>query len=329
MRSINQTLISSLYTRTGNRYWNGAGAMRIAQGDGFGTEQSNTSTSITDMGLFWARTEAGQEHYNSQSSTINGKYKQNYWLMQAGLDGQLKETETGRLIGSGWVHYINANSKNSSAYGDGEIKTQAYGLGGALTWYSENGFYVDAQTQISWYKTDLYSDLTKRNHISDHNNTGYGLSAEFGKRIQYNEHWSFTPQAQLTYSALNLKDYTDFYNARVQHSNENDILGRFALATNYESAWQDAAGFTRKLDLYGMVGLQQNFTGNSSVILVSGTPFDTGGQARTQVQLTLGSTYSWNDGKYVLFGTLETNGATKKMSDNYSIAGNLGLKIRW
>ena len=331
MRSINQTLMSSLYTRAGNRYWSGAGAYHIAQGDGpgIGYRPPEAGTVVTDTGLFWIRTEAGQENYSSQSSTIVSKYRQNYWLVQAGLDSQLRETESGRLIGSGWVHYIDAKSRSYSRYGDGDINTQAYGFGGALTWYSDNGFYVDAQTQVSWYKTDLYSDLTRKNHISDHNNAGYGFGIEVGKRIQYNDFWSFTPQAQLTYSGLNLKDYTDFYDARVHHSNENDVLGRIGLATNYENAWQDAAGFTRKLDLYGMIGVQQNFTGNSNLILVSGTPFYTGGQARTQLQLTLGSTYSWNDGKYAIFGTVETSGATKNISDNYSLSGNLGFKIRW
>ncbi|QVQ36958.1 autotransporter outer membrane beta-barrel domain-containing protein [Pseudochrobactrum algeriensis] len=331
MRSINQTLMSSLYTRAGNRYWSGAGAYHIAQGDGpgLGYRPPEAGTVVTDTGLFWIRTEAGQENYSSQSSTIASKYRQNYWLVQAGLDSQLRETESGRLIGSGWVHYIDAKSRSYSRYGDGDINTQAYGFGGALTWYGDNGFYVDAQTQVSWYKTDLYSDLTRKNHVSDHNNTGYGFGIEVGKRIQYNDFWSFTPQAQLTYSGLNLKDYTDFYDARVHHSNENDVLGRLGLATNYENAWQDAAGFTRKLDIYGMVGVQQNFTGNSNLILVSGTPFYTGGQARTQLQLTLGSTYSWNDGKYAVFGTVETSGATKNISDNYSLSGNLGFKIRW
>lgn len=331
MRSINQTLMSSLYTRAGNRYWSGAGAYHIAQGDGpgIGYRPPEAGTVVTDTGLFWIRTEAGQENYSSQSSTIVSKYRQNYWLVQAGLDSQLRETESGRLIGSGWVHYIDAKSRSYSRYGDGDINTQAYGFGGALTWYGDNGFYVDAQTQVSWYKTDLYSDLTRKNHVSDHNNAGYGFGIEVGKRIQYNDFWSFTPQAQLTYSGLNLKDYTDFYDARVHHSNENDVLGRLGLATNYENAWQDAAGFTRKLDLYGMIGVQQNFTGNSNIILVSGTPFYTGGQARTQLQLTLGSTYSWNDGKYAIFGTVETSGATKNISDNYSLSGNLGFKIRW
>lgn len=331
MRSINQTLMSSLYTRAGNRYWSGAGAYHIAQGDGPGSgyQPPEAGTVVTDTGLFWIRTEAGQENYSSQSSTIASKYRQNYWLVQAGLDSQLRETETGRLIGSGWVHYIDAKSRSYSRYGDGDINTQAYGFGGALTWYGDNGFYVDAQTQVSWYKTDLYSDLTRKNHVSDHNNAGYGFGIEVGKRIQYNDFWSFTPQAQLTYSGLNLKDYTDFYDARVHHSNENDVLGRIGLATNYENAWQDAAGFTRKLDLYGMIGVQQNFTGNSNLILVSGTPFYTGGQTRTQLQLTLGSTYSWNDGKYAVFGTVETSGATKNISDNYSLSGNLGFKIRW
>ena len=331
MRNLNQRLMPSLYTRAGNRYWSGAGAYRIAQGDGSGSGYLNpeASTAITNLALFWARTEAGQENYNSQSSTIANKYRQNYWLLQAGLDSQLRETDTGRLIGSGWVHYLDSKSRSFSRYGDGDIKTQAYGLGGALTWYGDNGLYLDAQTQFSWYKTDLYADLTRKNHVSDHNNTGYGFSVEVGKRVQYNEFWSFTPQAQLSYSGLNLKDYTDFYNASVHHSNTNDLLGRVALATNYENTWQDTTGFARKLDLYGMVGVQQNFTGDSNLILVSGTPFYTGGQAKTELQLTVGSTYSWNDGKYALFGTVETSGATKDISSNYSIAGNIGFKIHW
>ena len=43
-------------------------------------------------------------------------------------------------------------------YGDGSIDTTGYGLGGTLTWYGNDGFYVDAQAKVTWFDSDLPSD---------------------------------------------------------------------------------------------------------------------------------------------------------------------------
>ncbi|WP_183664272.1 autotransporter outer membrane beta-barrel domain-containing protein [Phyllobacterium trifolii] len=43
-------------------------------------------------------------------------------------------------------------------FGKGSIDTDGYGFGGTLTWLGQNGFYVDGQTQLNWYDSDITSD---------------------------------------------------------------------------------------------------------------------------------------------------------------------------
>ena len=60
--------------------------------------------------------------------------------------------------GSRLVAGINGNAGKAkadihSSLSDGDIDTDAYGLGATLTWYDHSGFYADFQAKYNWRDT--------------------------------------------------------------------------------------------------------------------------------------------------------------------------------
>src|SRR5690606_12994232 len=124
-------------------------------------------------------------------------------------------------------------------YGDGDISTNGYGFGGTLTWYGENGFYLDGQGQVTWYKSDLNSNLTNKSLVDGNDGFGYALSLEAGKRIDINQALSMTPQAQLVYSHVDFDSFNDPYGAHVSIDRGESLQGRLGLTLDKENSWQN------------------------------------------------------------------------------------------
>ncbi|MBX8819133.1 autotransporter domain-containing protein, partial [Ochrobactrum sp. MR31] len=79
--------------------------------------------------------------------------------------------------------YATGSSHIYAEHGDGRIETQAWGLGGTLTWYGDSGFYFDGQLQATWYNSSLHSFTVGKGLAADKNGLGYSLSAEAGKQF--------------------------------------------------------------------------------------------------------------------------------------------------
>lgn len=140
----------------------------------------------------------------------------------------LQSCKFGILMGGVTVHYGQVSTNASSVFGDGSIDTDGYGFGGTLTWLAQNGFYVDGQVQVTWYETDIGSDMLGRSLANDNDGFGYSLSLETGKRIALDGNWSVTPQAQLAYSNVDFDSVTDPFGARVSMDRSESLKGRVA-----------------------------------------------------------------------------------------------------
>ena len=183
--------LPTMQQRVGNRYWNNAGNRSLAQGADIVeayVPSSETGAFIQSNGI-WGRIEGGHTKIKPRFSTSETSYDYNSFKFQAGLDGMLNETDTGKLIGGFTVHYTHGKMDVESVHGNGDIKTDGYGFGGTLTWYGDNGFYIDGQGQLTWYRSDLYSSTAKKNLAGGKNNGfGYALSVEAGQRITIDDH---------------------------------------------------------------------------------------------------------------------------------------------
>ncbi|EJN04837.1 autotransporter outer membrane beta-barrel domain-containing protein [Phyllobacterium sp. YR531] len=224
-------------------------------------------------------------------------------------------------------HYGTVSTDISSAHGEGDIDTTGYGVGANLTWYGDNGLYIDGQAQATWYDTDLNSDTANLNLVAGNRGFGYGLSIEAGKRIEIDQQWQITPQAQLVYSDVEFDSFTDAFDARVELKNGGSLKGRIGAAVEYENSWLGESGKAVHTNLYGIANLYYEFldgtkTDISATSFISRSERLTGG-------LGLGGDYTWQDGKYAVYGEVSVITTLAQLGDNYSLNGTTGFKVKW
>ncbi len=245
--------------------------------------------------------------------------------LQAGLDGLALENERGRLIVGLTAQYGLTTANVTSFFGNGRIRVEGAGVGSTLTWYGDNGFYVDGQAQSMFYHSDLSSMLVgSLTHGND--GLGYAFSVETGRRIAVSNGWSLTPQAQLAYSKVDFASFADRFGARVSLRDNDSLVGRTGLALSHQKTWNDGSGIVRS-DIYGIANVQYEFL-NGTSIDVAGTSFASA-QDRLWGSIGGGGTYSWANGRYAIFGEVSYNASLAGSSDNHSYKGTGGFRIVW
>lgn len=322
--------LSSLQQRVGNRFWMGAGNQVIVQGaDAIASPYAppqEAGTLVNGNGM-WGRIEGAHNKIDPRFSTSNTEYNQNVFKLQAGVDGMLTENDNGTLIGGVFVQYVHGKTKTKSVHGDGEISTDGYGLGGTLTWYGNEGFYVDAQAQATWYDSDLSSRIANLDFISGNDGFGYALSLETGKRIAIDPTWSVTPQAQLVYSNVDFDSFTDVFGAAVSLDRGESLQGRLGITLDHANSWQNALGMTDRTHIYGIANLYYEFMSGTRVD-VAGTSFASE-KERLWGGIGLGGSYNWNDDKYSIYGEGIVDTSLNNFGDSYAFKGNVGFRVKW
>ncbi len=149
------------------------------------------------------------------------------------------------------------SGKVSSFYGNGKISIDGYSVGTTLTWLGNDGFYVDAQGQLSLYDSDLKSSIAG-DMVNGNEGWGRGLSIEAGKKFGLGGGWSITPQAQLVYSAVRFDSFQDRFAAAVALQDGDSLIGRLGLSPQYSSVQAGAGGPTR-MTVYGLADLYYQF----------------------------------------------------------------------
>lgn len=326
--------LPTLQQRVGNRYWSNAGNIMLAEGaDPIGTPYATPYEAgvLIESNGVWGRIEGSQTKINPKYSTSNTDYNYNMFRIQAGLDGMLAENENGKLLGGITVHYVKGNADTFwkdgiDGYGDGKISTDGYGFGGTLTWYGDNGFYLDGQAQLTWYKSNLSANQS-HNLISGNNAYGYGLSIEGGKRITVDQSWSVTPQAQLVYSNIGFDKFDDVFGANVSLNKGDSLQGRIGLSVDYQNSWYNDKGTIDRTYVYGIANLYYEFLDGTSID-VSGSDFISR-KDRLWGGIGLGGSYNLNNDKYSFFGEGSVNTALQNFDDNYTYKGTVGLRVKW
>lgn len=307
--------LGTLEQRVGNRTWleqheNGVDAAGLTEGRGF-----------------WMKVEGSASHINSDKSKTNANYDLNIVKTQLGLDFEAIENTQGTFIGGVYFQYGHAKGDISSRFGEGDIKADGYGLGGTLTWYGNNGFYVDSVAQAMWYESDIDSDTLDRREIDGNKGTGYSLSVEAGKKIAVANGWNVTPQAQLSYSSVDFDSFHDVYKARVSRNDGDALTGRLGVAFDREKAWKSAAGDVRRLKVYGIANLYYEFLDGTQVEV-------TGVKFRNQPDrfwggLGAGLSHDWKDDKYSLYGEVAARSSFNDFGNSYSLNGTVGFRAKF
>lgn len=326
--------LPTLQQRVGNRYWSHAGNQLISQGADAVTPYApaEEAGNFTQSNGVWGRMEGSYTQMQPNSSTSGANYDYSAYKAQAGLDGLLHENEQGKLIGGITIHYAHGLasvwSANDSDLGRGRIRSDGYGFGGTLTWYSDNGFYIDNQAQVTWYRSDLsYQGGQEALTDGKNNGFGYALSSEIGKRFTLDDHWSLTPQAQLHYSGVDFDGFTDVFDAEVSKERAASLQARLGLSVDYQNSWRNEQGGLNRSTVYGIANFYNEFL-NGTQVDVASVRF-TNKSDRLWAGLGLGGTYNWSDEKYSLYGEGSVNTSLSHFGDSYAYKGAIGLRVKW
>ncbi|WSH63399.1 autotransporter outer membrane beta-barrel domain-containing protein [Rhizobium ruizarguesonis] len=275
----------------------------------------------------WTRIDGTHSHFEPETSTTGTEYDVNSWTMQAGVDGMLRESEAGILIGGVSFHVDTASADISSRFGKGDIDTTGYGFDGTLTWYGNNGFYVDTQAGVTWYESDLKSSTLHTTLADGNDGFGYGLSVEAGQKIALTDQWSLTPQVQLAYSSVRFDDFTDAYGAAVSLDDGDSLTGRLGISADYDRDWKDASGRTSRAKLYGIANLYYDFLDGSNVD-VSGTSLVSENHALWG-GLGMGGSLSWADDRYAAYGEAFARTSLQDFGDSNAFGAKVGFSVKW
>lgn len=268
----------------------------------------------------WSRLEGTTSRLEPSASTTGARQDIDSWKAQFGVDRVLAgQAEGSRLVGGLAFHYGKADTRVSSAYGDGAIDTTSYGLTPTLTWYGENGVYIDTQAQAAWFDSDLDSRLAgtlKKGRKAQ----SYGLGVEAGKAFGLAEGLSLIPQAQLTYAATRFDSFNDKFGAHIESDKGDSLLGRLGIALDYKSNWQ-TAGVNRSSNVYGVVNVKHEFLDGTRV-RVAGVPAASR-MARTWGSMGAGADYRWGE-RYAIYGQIDVDA---DFSGSYIATATAGFRM--
>jgi fibronectin-binding autotransporter adhesin len=310
--------VPTLQQRVGNRYWGGSDATASA-----GVVPSQNDDSSTPS-AFWGHVEGGHSDLQPSNTTAS-TYKADQMNARMGIDGVALENERGRLIVGLTAQYGLTNADVSSFYGNGRIHAEGLGVGGTLTWYGDNGFYLDGQAQTMFYRSDLSSSLVG-SLTNGNDGFGYAFSAEAGQRFAVDNDWSLTPQVQLAYSKVDFDKFTDPFGAQVSLHKADSLVGRAGLSLNHQKTWNDAGQIAHS-DVYGIANLDYEFL-NGTNVDVSGTSLASAND-RLWGGIGGGGTYRWANGRFAIFGEVSYNTSLNDSADNRNYKGTAGFRATW
>lgn len=308
--------LETLQQRLGNRSWS-AGVVDT----GSLPDAAGSKTGI------WARIIGSHRSIDPQYSTTGADLKIGTWQLQAGTDGDLYSGKAGTLLGGLSARFGTISGDVTSVFGNGTISSSGYGLGGSLTWYGVEGFYLDGQANLTGYDSTLASTSAATRLTSGNGGFSYAVSLEAGQQLELTEHWSVTPQAQMSYSSTSYDGFTDVFGAAVSRTEGSDLKIRLGLSADYRNTWTDQAGQTNRLDAYGIANLYYSLgprqqTDLAGVNLVSMQDPWWGG-------LGVGGTYNWDGDHHAIHGEATVDTSLMNFARSYALKGTLALTAKF
>ncbi|UPG96623.1 autotransporter-associated beta strand repeat-containing protein [Luteibacter aegosomatissinici] len=302
--------LDTLFQRTGNRQW--------------ADEQSRDAMQPGE-GL-WLRVQGADQTIKPANSTSGTNYDLSGAKSEVGADAVLAQGGDGKLVGSLSLQYGHESTSVRSAYGDGSINTHSYGVGGALTWYGDNDFYVDGQVHWMRFDSDLHSNELARVLADNNKATGYAFGVEAGKRFWLSDAWTITPQAQVSYGRTAFDGFNDAFDTRVSQADGKAGIARGGVTVDYLRTRQGAAGAVTT-HLYAIANVYNHFK-DQAVASVAGTDVGTRNE-RWWGGLGVGGALDWAGGRYSVYGEVQGQTGISDGSNSHGVSGTVGFRMRW
>ena len=260
----------------------------------------------------WARTFGGKVKYDKD----NAKVTNSFWGAQIGAD---KLQKNGWHVG-GAFDYNKGDAKYDKG-GEGDPKLYTFSLYGSKLF--DDGQYLDVVAKVGHTSNDytVYNDSGYKLD-GDYSATGYGISAEYGKRFG-GEKGFIEPQVQLTLSRLGSADYdavSSYAGGKKMHVSQDGMtsfIGRLGVA---------AGKATDKGNFYLKASLLHEFSGKTT------STFSAEGEATSSVDQDFGDTWA----ELALGGTYRLSPSsmlyadiTKSFGGDYEVQWKANVGVRF
>lgn len=250
-----------------------------------------------DQGI-WARMSRGEFEYD-------GAFKNQYNYFQLGYDWAANDWHYGAAIShnDGQTTYANGYGENDST------SLTLYG-----TWLGNEGKYADIVVKQGKLNNEFTNYAEAGVTTGDYDMWGTSISAEYGQKLEMENDWYITPQAQLTYMRIGGEDYTanvatkgddgKVTNAPMQVS--QDGMDSFVGRIGFEAG----KNISEKGSIYAKASLLHEFAGEADTTLLYGDNHGEFSQdlGDTWYECGFGVNYKTSDSSYVYADVVKTFG---------------------
>ena len=190
----------------------------------------STDDSGTGRGAWFRQTNSKIDHGLPRNNR-SPKFESSVMGLQSGFDLGRFVSPMGTFVYGVTAQYNEVNSDVSVGNSNkGTLSAVGYGVGATVTWYGNDGAYVDFQGQFNDIDADFETDTLGR-LMDGTEATATVISAEMGQRYQFTDEVAVTPQAQLSWGQVDVDAFSTNNNQSVRPEAE----GRLHIEGRYRS----------------------------------------------------------------------------------------------
>lgn len=265
----------------------------------------------------WLRIIGEGSDATAKNSSAGSRWDSQTRSLQGGYEHLLKQSDQGDLALGLSGHYRQLDADIHNATGRAKLDGESYGAGLTLTWYGQQGSYVDLQAVASRNSLD-FASASLGTLAKDRHGSALTLSAEAGHRLALDERHTLIPQIQWQGTRLKQDDFTDQQGNRAALGDQTSQLARVGLAWEYRSE--------RKDRFYVIGNLLHDFTPQTDV-RVNGTRLQAESY-RNAAELGFGGTLALNSSAaFYGEGNYRRNLDSGGDSDGYLLTA--GVRVSW
>ena len=268
----------------------------------------------------WMRVWGDFADITPDTSTARSSWEVNSWGLEAGIGAKLGEHAGGDLVGGVNLRYGASSVNLRNPVGTGSFDSEGFGLGTSLTWFGNNGLYLDAVGSVDFVSIDATSQGGGE-LVNGYDDVVYSASAEIGKRIELQGGTALIPQAQLSWGKMRDGQFTDKLGNVISFADRETLTSRIGLTVEQDVT--DTAFGSGKI--YGFGNMLNDLSG-SRTVTVAGTDVT---QSGTGDWIELGGGFSLKPSEGTnLFGQVSYREAFDGVSGG-AIAVSAGWKMQW
>jgi fibronectin-binding autotransporter adhesin len=268
----------------------------------------------------WVRSWGDFAQITPDTSTAGTRWEADNWGFEAGIGSILGDHAGGRLVGGINLRYGTTNANLSNQAGTASFDSEGFGLAASLTWFGNDGFYVDGNAAVDFVSIDATSQGGGL-LLDGHDDVVYSASFEVGQRIELQGGTTLVPQAQLSWGRMRDGTLTDSLGNVVSFADRETLTSRIGLTVEQDLGDTDLGSGT----VFAFANVLNDLSG-SRTVTVAGTDLT---QSGTGDWLELGGGFSVQSSETTnLFGQVSYREAFDGVRGD-AVAVSAGLRMQW